>query len=164
VVTIEKAASAKVFFECYYNGLTSIQLTPRSLRRRQLEGALYQDSTLPQTEKDERRRTWAEDETDHLRETRVMKARSGKIMKGKDTLASKYEVVKILGKGSFGVVRLVRERSENLWVKQAIPTIRFSQTQISPAAQAKKTNLRYESHSQVRHAPKQSRRASSSGA
>jgi protein-serine/threonine kinase len=112
VVTIEKAASAKVFFECYYNGLHSGQLTPRSLRRRQLEGALYQDSTLSQKEKDERRREWAKDETDHLRETRVMKARSGNIMKGKDSLASKYEVVKVLGKGSFGVVRLVKEKSE----------------------------------------------------
>ncbi len=120
MVTIEKAASAKVFFECYYNGLHSGQLTPRSLRRRQLEGALYQDSTLSQTDKDERRRAWAKDETDHLRETRVMKARSGNIMKEKDSLASKYEVVKVLGKGSFGVVRLVREKSENQYVNPSI--------------------------------------------
>ncbi len=114
MVTVEKAASAKVFFECHYNALTSIQLTPRSVRRRQLEGVLYQDTTLSQAEKDEKRRAWAKDETDHLRETRVMKSRSENIMKGKETLASKYEVVKVLGKGSFGVVRLVKEKSENL--------------------------------------------------
>jgi protein-serine/threonine kinase len=84
------------------------------MRRRQLEGALYQDVTLSQTEKDERRRAWAEDETDHLRQTRVMKARAGNVMKGKDSLASKYEVVKVLGKGSFGIVRLVREKSDDL--------------------------------------------------
>ena len=55
----------------------------------------------------------AKDESHHLRETRVMKSRAGDIMKGKDSLASKYEVVKVLGKGSFGVVRLVREKSDN---------------------------------------------------
>ena len=57
--------------------------------------------------------TLANDESHHLRETRVMKSRAGDIMKGKDSLASKYEVVKVLGKGSFGVVRLVREKSDN---------------------------------------------------
>jgi protein-serine/threonine kinase len=113
VVTVEKAASAKVFFECHYNALTSDQLTPRSLRRRQLEGLLYQDATLSQAEKDGRRQAWAKDETDHLRETRVMKTRSGNVLEEKHTLASKYEVIKVLGKGSFGVVRLVRERSES---------------------------------------------------
>jgi serine/threonine protein kinase len=49
-----------------------------------------------------------------------MKARSGNIMKERDSLASKYEVVKVLGKGSFGVVRLVREKSENQYVNPSI--------------------------------------------
>jgi protein-serine/threonine kinase len=52
-------------------------------------------------------------ETEHLRETRVMKIRSSNALKGKDTTASRYEVVKVLGKGSFGVVRLVKERRDD---------------------------------------------------
>ncbi|KAF4635487.1 hypothetical protein G7Y89_g2598 [Cudoniella acicularis] len=113
VVTVEKAAAAKVFFECHYNEVTSGALTPRSLRRRQLEGALYEDITSTQFEKEEQRRIWAKRETSHLRHTRVMKARGFKALKGKDVTSSRYEVVKVLGKGSFGVVRLVRERTEN---------------------------------------------------
>lgn len=39
-----------------------------------------------------------------------MKSRASKAMKGKDITSSRYEVVQVLGKGSFGVVRLVREK------------------------------------------------------
>lgn len=113
VVTVETAAAAKVFLETHYNELTSSELTPRSLRRRQLEAALYYEVSLSEPEKDEKRKAWAEDESDHLRETRVMKARAGK---RRDMTASKYEVVKVLGKGSFGVVRLVREKTDKTYV------------------------------------------------
>lgn len=109
VITVERAAGAKIFFETHYNGLFSTSTTARSMRRRELEGALHQDLTLTPLEKEEERRDWARRETDHLREVRAMKSRvSG--TKTSDKMAASFEVVKILGKGSFGVVRLVREK------------------------------------------------------
>ncbi len=41
-----------------------------------------------------------------------MKSRNVSRKKGVDPMVSQYEVVKVLGKGSFGVVRLVREKEE----------------------------------------------------
>lgn len=115
VITVEKAAAAKIFFECHYNKLLSNTITPRSLRRRELEGALYEDVDSSHAEKEIHRRAWARRETNHLREVRMMKSRTRK-PECCDQMASMYEVVKVLGKGSFGVVRLVRERATDMFV------------------------------------------------
>jgi protein-serine/threonine kinase len=117
VVTVEKAAAAKIFFECHYNELLSNTVTPRSLRRRELEGALYEDVVSPPSEKEAQRHAWARRETDHLREIRKMKSRT-RNPESFDQMASMYEVVKVLGKGSFGVVRLVREKATDRLVSR----------------------------------------------
>ncbi|KAF1835663.1 kinase-like protein [Decorospora gaudefroyi] len=52
-------------------------------------------------------------ETYHLRQTRVMKSNTIARQTMKGVHISNYDIVRVLGKGSFGVVRLVREKSDN---------------------------------------------------
>lgn len=115
IVTVERAAAAKIHLECHYNDLLTKQYSPRSLRRRELEVKLYNDTAKTPAEKDDRRRAWLRLESNHLRESRIMKARGCRVLKGRkgtDPVTSNYESIKILGKGSFGVVRLVREKRD----------------------------------------------------
>ncbi|KAI0914700.1 kinase-like protein [Ustulina deusta] len=109
ILTVEKAAAAKIYLETYFNEKFN-KPSPRSLRRRYLESELYHGLGLSPAEKDMRRALFCRQETNHLRETRVLAARSLRAMKYEHgELADDYEVLKILGKGSFGVVRLVRK-------------------------------------------------------
>lgn len=111
VATVEKTAAAKVFFEHHYNNLTSERLTPRSLHQ-QVEIILGKEMTKSNLEKKEKRGSSMQHESNHLRKLRVMKARGSKALTGKYNPSSTYDVVKVLGKGSFGVVRLVREKCD----------------------------------------------------
>jgi len=113
VVTVEKAAAAKIYLETFFNELLS-QPSPRSLRLQYLEAQLYHDSKLSAAEKDQMRNDFFRRETEYLRELRVIKTESLLALaapKGATTpCEKKYDVVKVLGKGSFGVVRLVKEK------------------------------------------------------
>ena len=109
IITVETAANAKIFFETYFNALLSTQQSPRSLRRRELETRLHLEALT--AEQRERERTyWLLQESDQLRKTRALKSKASPTVGRSGVTAAGFEVVKILGKGSFGVVRLVRQK------------------------------------------------------
>lgn len=78
-----------------------------------MELFLFQNQGLTALEKGEIRKSLLRDESEHLRHSRVMRSRKINSIKELDIVNSAYEVIKILGKGSFGVVRLVRLKSND---------------------------------------------------
>jgi serine/threonine protein kinase len=93
--------------------------SPRQIRERLLEADLFncareRGSALIAAEFHAVRSQFYRRETDCLRETRVMKTKSLRTLSASASaeegcIANEYETVKPLGKGSFGVVRLVKE-------------------------------------------------------
>lgn len=111
VVTIELAAAAKIYLESYYNELFSYS-SPRAMRLQCLEAELYYTKGLTDEDKHLRRKMFLRSESDHLRKTRVLKAQELNALNGRDhKIVDDYKVLKVLGKGSFGVVRLVQQRN-----------------------------------------------------
>lgn len=115
VITAEKAAAAKIALETYYNETLS-QPSQREMRLRLLESELWHmGDVVPTVEKNRLKNHFYRSESDHLRQIRAMRTRSIKALcEGRTAPASDchdYQVVKALSKGSFGIVRLVRERA-----------------------------------------------------
>lgn len=115
IITAERAAAAKIFLETYYDELLA-KPSQREMRLRLLESDLWKmGAAVPPAGKDQLRRQFFCNETNHLRRTRVIKARTAKALAegngGTSSCFHDYQPIKALGKGSFGVVRLVRERS-----------------------------------------------------
>ncbi|CAI6335353.1 unnamed protein product [Periconia digitata] len=112
IATVEKAAAAKIALESHFDSLLSTKPSPRSLRRRHFERKMFAMGLSVEKRLEQRQQlTFAE--TSHLRQTRVLKSKTLARQSMRGVHASNYEIVRVLGKGSFGVVRLVCERSEN---------------------------------------------------
>jgi hypothetical protein len=111
IATVEAAAAAKTFLEIHFNNLLIEPISPRTLRRRRLE----QDLSNHKADHEERttaRRMWLASESDHLRQMRALKTSSIARHSVKGISIAGYDVVRVLGKGSFGVVRLVTESGQ----------------------------------------------------
>lgn len=108
IVTVEATATAKIFFETHFNTVLS-GVRPRSIRRRELEEKLRTLNLSPEIHR-RARKVWLKQETEHLRQERVLITRTNTTKSAKKISIAGYEVVKVLGKGSFGVVRLVKEK------------------------------------------------------
>ena len=109
IVTVETTANAKIFFETHFNSLLAGQASPRSIRRRELESRL-ENQSMSEEQRQEERAAWAISESEHLRQTRVLSSKTNEMNSSSGVAIAGYEVVRILGKGSFGIVRLVREK------------------------------------------------------
>ncbi|KAL7925028.1 kinase-like domain-containing protein [Trichoderma austrokoningii] len=114
ILTVEKAAAAKIYLETYFNELCS-EAYRRSLRRQQFHQELFRSAYVMPGSNSLTYSTFYYRESCRLRDIRSIKSKCTIQAKQQNssTCASKYEFLKILGKGSFGVVKLVREKSDS---------------------------------------------------
>ncbi|KAF2835094.1 kinase-like protein [Patellaria atrata CBS 101060] len=132
ITTLETAAAAKIYFETYFNKALTRRPFPRTQRRIDFERSMcllaytdgeYQDGLSK----------WIQLESEYLREIRVMQSTALIRHKKKGVSIAGYEVIRILGKGSFGVVKLVRAIStpDSCHTAELIPE-RLPTNQVEP--------------------------------
>lgn len=97
IETVERAAAAKIFLETHFNQLLTEETSPYSCLRRCMneENILFA-------------RSMTSYQASKLRQTRALKS-SRRPNKKDKVAAANLEVVRVLGKGSFGIVKLVRK-------------------------------------------------------
>ncbi|KAJ5584333.1 uncharacterized protein N7459_004133 [Penicillium hispanicum] len=108
ILTVEAASVAKIFLELYFNSILQ-NPDPRVQRQRELEQHIFAFGLAPD-EQLTTRRSWLLQENEYLRQCRVLKTSMQCTRSNFAVSMAGYEIIKVLGKGSFGVVRLVREK------------------------------------------------------
>jgi protein-serine/threonine kinase len=118
IKTVENAAAAKIFLETFYSKIYPSQIFyPRTVRYRNFEKTLS-NSLLSVYDRQDERIRFFKAESELLRSTRALKSK-GTQPTDKLSVAN-YEVTRILGKGSFGVVKLVRENKRHIDISKSI--------------------------------------------
>ncbi|KAL7753835.1 hypothetical protein RI367_000767 [Sorochytrium milnesiophthora] len=97
MATVEKSVATKIFFEGYFDKLFTGQ-SGRTRRRKQLERDLEASANLSDAEKRAIRADWQQRETEHIRSLRERVS------------TADFDILKPLGQGAFGSVKLARER------------------------------------------------------
>jgi serine/threonine protein kinase len=108
IKTVEATATAKIFFETHFNWILHGADT-YEIRRHYLE-TMLREHQIPVNLHCHISKEWEHNQSDTLRLTRVFKTFEVGRRRARALAIGKYEVVKVLGKGSFGVVRLVKEK------------------------------------------------------
>ncbi|KAJ5928521.1 hypothetical protein N7466_007477 [Penicillium verhagenii] len=116
IATVEAASVAKVFLELYFNSIYQ-NSDPRSQRQHELERRMYTFRLAPD-EQFAARCNWLLQENEYLRQCRVLKTGIRSTPGENAISAAGYDAIKVLGKGSFGVVRLVREKRSKKLIRQ----------------------------------------------
>lgn len=97
-----------MFFETHFNAILNPESTPRE-RRRQLLKSKLENMELPPYLRHRITKAYELNESETLRRTRLLaKGNRDSVVVGG------YRVIKVLGKGSFGVVRLVKDENDTL--------------------------------------------------
>ncbi|OAL25008.1 hypothetical protein AYO20_10542 [Fonsecaea nubica] len=107
--TVEAAATTKIFFELHFNSLFQ-GTPPRASRRKELEKRMRK-LQLPPDIRDRIRTAWEMAESENLRQRRVLKNTTSSAKASQGVSIGGFEVINVLGKGSFGVVRLVKAKN-----------------------------------------------------
>lgn len=122
IVTVELTVNAKISLETHFSSLLLGHTTARSLRRRALE-SYFETYGIAEQRRQIERCSWAKHESDHLRQNRVLRGKSINTTKNVAMSIAGYEYIKTIGKGSFGVVRLVIAKT---WPASCPPCGRLS--------------------------------------
>ncbi|KAL7785108.1 kinase-like protein [Trichoderma afarasin] len=117
ILTVEKAAAAKIYLETHFNELCGESqrrlIRCQEFAERQVKEGLLYGANLASGNSAVDYSSFFYSESCRLRDIRALKSKCTLQAKQQNVspFVSKYEPLKVLGKGSFGVVRLVREKS-----------------------------------------------------